>query len=265
MKMKNLQAIVLVNLMFLNINVAISSPIARADVTIDWNSFTISTIPLGLDPAPVITWFSQTSQVNLVGSDSVSVGDWTTSLAKRVGTIATFSDSDVSAATIHSYSEDNDLRGESGASIFTSRTGEFSVSGSGTVRFLVSYSWEATLLPAELSGATNFAYATARLSAETQGCDDPRSCPTPVRGDTDSLDVQLIGSFPSDVGSFKGNGSLQIDLPVENGDYFFLTVMSSTTANVSTVPLPSGIYLFACGLIGLMLIQINRSQVINLA
>lgn len=115
--------------------------------------------------------------------------------------------------------------------------------------FSVDYQLNATLHPAEASAFTNFAYVNASLSAQTL-CADPRNCQT--RGDSDELNIQLAGSFPSDVGSFQGHGTLNINVPVEDGDYFYFNVRSGTTANVSAVPLPSTGYLFACGLMGLL-------------
>lgn len=126
--------------------------LASSSATIDWSTFSVAYVSDGSNPPPNITWNDLSSSANssitspTTSSDPFqNAFDWSTSLTTHAGHSAAFSDANITANTLHSYSEDSDLSPNSWPSSASYRSGSFGVSGSGTLVFSADYSFDAAI------------------------------------------------------------------------------------------------------------------------
>jgi len=274
MKVKaKLAAVVIGSMAVFNVEAASSAPLANAAATFDWNTFAVTAYPIGPDLAPVLTWSNQSStvfaQTNTDNQNS-SADDWTTALAKHVGNTATFSDAKADTSVLHSYSEDSDLSSASQTSSSAYRLGDFSVAGNGFLVFSINYTLDSSLEPGNDYSNHYNSYANASVYLQMQKItsnvnnqyftvgdsvylsqdnltDSPSKGPNKIRHSGAYPYQDIFTNSPA-----HSEGALNLAFLVNDGESYHLSAGNSSSANVSSVPLPSAVWLFMSALLGVL-------------
>jgi len=251
MKVKaKLAAVVIGSMAVFNVEAASSAPLANAAATFDWNTFAVTAYPIGPDLAPVLTWSNQSStvfaQTNTDNQNS-SADDWTTALAKHVGNTATFSDAKADTSVLHSYSEDSDLSSASQTSSSAYRLGDFSVAGNGFLVFSINYTLDSSLEPGNDYSNHYNSYANASVYLQMQK----------ITSNVNNQYFAVVDSVYLDQNNFTNSpvhsgGALNLALLVNNGESYHFTAGNSSSVNVSSIPLPSAVWLFMSALLGVL-------------
>ena len=262
MKMKTkLAAVVIGSMAMFNVEASVSVPMASASATIDWSSFAVAGYPIGPNPLPVITWSNEYSSVYAytdTGSESNYAADWTTELVKHAGNIATFSDAVADTLVLHSYSEDADLSSTSQANSSAYRQGDFSVAGSGFLVFSVNYTLDASLEPGNDTSNYNNNYANANVYLQAQKIASNVNDQYTNVGDSIYLYEYNFANSP-----VQSGGTLNLALLVNDGEAYHISAGAGSSANVSSVPLPSAVWLFMSALLGFLGLTRRKSALIG--
>lgn len=233
-----------------------NAALATASVTLDWSTFSVAYIPDGSNPSPSITWSDLSSNTSSrITSSSTSsdpfqyAPDWSTSLTTHAGNAAVFSDANITATTLHSYSEDSDLSANSFPNSQSYRNGSFGVSGSGTLVFSVNYILDAVIT----SGVS------ATPSTPNQATSAALIYVSNLTSNALVTAEELLSLIPGGtIGSpAHQEGTLSLSLLVNDGEQYSFLAGAQTNANVSAVPVPAAIWMFSSGL---TLIFLKRRQ-----
>ncbi len=275
MKMKaKLAAVVIGSMAILNVEAAISAPMASAAAAFDWDTFSVTAYPIGpVLAAPVITWSNQSSSVSVqtdTDNQNGSADDWTTALVKHVGNPGTFSDAKADTSVLHSYSEDPDLSLASQASSSAYRQGDFSVAGSGFLVFSINYTLDSSLEPGNDYSNDYNSYANASVYLQMQKITSNVNNQYFTVGDSVYLYQDNLTNSPSKgphkirhSGAYPyqdnftnspahSEGALNLAFLVNDGESYHFSVSNSSSVNVSSIPLPSAVWLFMSALLGVL-------------
>lgn len=227
---------------------------ASAGASLDWSTFSVSTISLGAG-TPTLTWidssYSASTSAITSGPDFSQtdfVPDWGTGSLSSAGGSSTQAWAEIAADAISANASDVNPTGGSNATASAIRHGEFTVSGSGLILFSVGYSIAIEFYPEGYSPSSN---ATA---SATMGAAKATSS-----SNSNHLAFELL--FPASPSgtahSERKTGTLYLPVVVADGEtYSFYAQAASNAAisgstNVPSVPLPAAIWPFLSGLIGL--------------
>jgi len=262
MKMKTkLAAVIIGSMAIFNVEASVSVPMASASATIDWSTFAVAGYPIGPNTAPVITWNNQYSSVYAytdTDNQSDSAGDWTTGLVKHAGNIPTFSDAVATTSALHSYSEDSDLSSANQAYSRANRSGDFSVAGSGFLVFSVNYTLDASLEPGNDPSNYYNNYSSAYVYLQAQKI--ASNVNNQYFGVSDNVFLNQDNFTDSPLHS---GGALNLALLVNNGEAYHLWAVAGSDANVSSVPLPSAVWLFMSALLGVLGLTRRKSSALT--
>jgi hypothetical protein len=220
---------------------------ATAEVTVDWNSFRVTS---GTDVNAGIAWYDKSSRVDTRMDTPYGEGtyssDWVTpltSLQTGSGIRLLTSKADVDPYMLHAYSQYVDPAFGDAVTTESYRTGSFTGAGTGATTFSVDYSMNIGLVPG--SGTNDVAAAWVLLVVNDFG-DPNRSLSS--RKDL-FLNANLFGSLPT-----QATGTLSVTLPTTSIGRVSFKVTTHAYANVSgvsEVPLPSAVWLFGSALLAL--------------
>ncbi|WP_426991945.1 VPLPA-CTERM sorting domain-containing protein [Methylomonas sp. CM2] len=242
-----------------------ASASASAGASLDWSTFSVSTISLGAG-TPMLTWidssYSASTSAITSGPDLSQtdfVPDWGTGSLSSAGDSSTQAWAEIAADAISANASDVNPTGGSSATASAIRHGEFTVSGNGLILFSVTYSLAIDFYPDGYSPSSN-ATASATLGAAK----------ATSSSNSNHLAYELL--FPSSPSSGfahseRKTGTLYLPVVVADGEIYSFYAQATSSAAISgstdvpSVPLPAAVWPFVSGLIGLAGASLSRRRI----
>ncbi len=236
----------------LNLKIAICAPVTIAEATIDWKTLSITAAPLGTSPTPTINWSKQISRVDANAEDlkvtnSVYAYDWNSEINSSDGNAITYAKASVNSLVLHSYAQDSNPSIASEALSGTERDLYFSVTGNGYINFSVDYKLDTlavfnNLIPISNNGYETYLYASL----------DAFEIDT-LKNFSDQATLSIY-DFDINVPTHS-QGTLSVNLPVNDGRQYWFRANTFTNVRLSAVPLPTSIWLFISSLVAIFTIN----------
>jgi len=234
-----------------------ASPYAMVKTTIDWSSFSITSLGIDEGVAPSIHWETRItslySDVYSTNSDSVESFDWDSSLTTLIGNATTSANTHSSLSVLHTYAYDADLSDGFGAFSNNERSGNFTVSNDGVMVFSFNYSVDARLEAGNYYEGWNVARANVGITLGIIYSNDS------LQTVSDFIPIEYTENSSSSQ-HYEHSGTLSLTRVVKPGEHYFFIANNAGYASVySPVPLPTGAWMFLSAVLGFMGLKRSRA------
>ena len=229
-------------IIFFSAPLAQAAYVAESNAILDWSTFTVMGIDIGYGE-PQISWLSQNEEVSASANEDYQhdyAYNWNSSL-----NVVASDENAKSSAWIDV--ENNKMGASSGSSgnswayASASRHGDFQVSGTGIVMFMIDYE-----INVALNNSATDAWASSYVSIEISNNDY-------TRWSYSSAEIWK-SLWDGEIGSWSDDGMLVAAMFFYDGEIGHFDAWASTDSS-SYVPIPSTLLLLGSGLIGVLAIK----------